>query len=127
MDEAQRIYNALFKKEIPPHLKKRFYEAVNRLLVSYSPERKEQHRRVIVKVRDIEALEMAARIKNRLPLLVSKLRLMVYLAETLPQNMNYFINPQDRKFRGKGIVFFSGLRSIIKYIKGVFLLRKYHV
>ena len=127
MDEAERIYYALFKKEIPLKLKKRFYEAVSRLLTSYPQERKEECQRSLAEVRDIEALELAARIHNKLPLLVSKFRLMVYLSETLPQNNNYFLNLQDKKFKGKGIVFFSGLRSLIKYIKGIFLLKKIYV
>jgi len=127
MDEAEKIYYALFKKEIPLKLKRHFHEAASRLFTSYSWERKEECRRALVEVTDIEALELAARIHNKLPLLVSKFRLMVYLSETLPQNINYFLNLQDKKFKGKGIVFFSGLRSLIKYIKGIFLLKKIYV
>lgn len=127
MDEAERIYYALFKEEIPLKLKNRYHEAASRLFSSYSQDRKKECQKAFNEVKDIEALEMAARIQDKLPLLVSKFRLMIYLSETLPQNKNHFLNLQDKKLKGKIIIFFSGLRSVIKYIKGIFILKKIYV
>ena len=85
-DEAERIYNAVFKAHIPPSVRNRFYEAANRLTGQYTQAEQEEYRHALSRISDLEALEFTARHKERLPLLVSRIRLMVRLGETLPEH-----------------------------------------
>ncbi|MFW6131824.1 MAG: hypothetical protein ACOC5F_04415 [Candidatus Aminicenantaceae bacterium] len=123
MDEAEKIYKAIFKNEIPPLVKQRFLKASEELFSDYSKKNIEEYKRALSKISDLEALEFAARRKSRIPLLIIKFRLMVYMAETVPENSRFFINRKDKKFTGKLSVLWIGMKAVWKYIKGLFLLR----
>jgi hypothetical protein len=123
MNDAQKIYKAIFKTDIPPLIEKRFLRASEKLSFYYSKKEIEEYNKALSKVSDLEALEFAARRKNRIPLLILKFRLMVYIAETVPENNRFFINLVNRRFEGKICVLFSGLKAVLKYIKGYFLLK----
>ncbi|MCJ7679673.1 MAG: hypothetical protein MUP70_03010, partial [Candidatus Aminicenantes bacterium] len=73
-------------------------------------------------VRDLEALELAARWRGRLTPLVLRFRLMVRLAETWPENRDLFINSRRRRIVGWTAAVYGGLRTAFKLIKGLFLL-----
>lgn len=124
MDEAEKIYYSLFKSPIPHLLKERFQRASNRLSSIYPQEKLAEHNLAINRVSDLEALELAARYTKNFPLLIMKFRLMIYLAETLSQCRDFYINKTDAKFKGWISLFLGGLRSIIKFLKGFFLLLK---
>ena len=123
MDEAEKIYKAVFKTQIPPPIKERFLRASKKLSAGFTQEEMDEYRYVMLKISDLEALELAARRKNRLPLLVSRFRLMVYLAETMPENRKFFLGLKSRRLIWPWCIKFSGLRTVIKLIKGSFLLR----
>ena len=122
--EAERIYRAIFRTSVPPVIEKRFYRACEVLFSTFSHEEQREYVKALEKVSDLEALELAARKRRKLPLVVSRFRLMVYLAETLPQNQGFFI----QSFNKKGHSFFSlsagGIRTSFKFIKGWFLLKR---
>jgi hypothetical protein len=122
-DEAERIFDAVFKAHIPSSVKRRFYEAANRLSSQYSQTEKEEYRRALSRISDLEALELTARYKKRLPLLVSHFRLMVRLGETLPENRKYFFNMRKKRLVWPWVLKFRGIRTAGKYVKGLFLLR----
>lgn len=123
MGEAERIYEAIFKAPIPLSIEGRFHKASQELSSGYSDEEKNEYRLALSRVSDLEALELAARRKNRLPMLVSQFKLMVYLAETLPENTKFYLNLKNRRLIWPFSFAFSGLRSAIKLTKGLFLLR----
>ena len=122
-EEADKIYRIFFNRPIPELLASRFESASGKLRMAYSPQEIAVYQRAIDTVKDLEALEIAARFSSRLPLLSLQLRLMVCLAETMPENRQYYINDRDRAIAGYGAVVWSGMRSSFKLIKGWFLLK----
>jgi hypothetical protein len=127
MDEPEKIYCAIFKSPIPLPIKERFQRASKDLSAGYTQEELAQHNRAISKVADLEALELVARHTKKLPLLVMKFNLMIYLAETLPENRNFYINRNNALCKGWAFLIFSGLRMIMKLSKGLFLLAKLRI
>lgn len=127
MDEADKIYSAIFRSPIPLPLKERFQRASKDLSAGYTQKELTQHNRAISQVADLEALELAARHTKNLPVLVMKFNLMVYLAETLPENRDFYINRKDTRHKGWAFLIFSGLRMVIKLSKGLLLLVKLKV
>ena len=121
--EADRIYRSLFGTEVPDIIRTRFAEP-SALLNSRSVSRDVQHYyHAIEHIRDLEALEVAARYARRLPMISQKFRLMVYLAETLPQNQSHFVNHHNSFWLGVVAILSGGVRSAWKILKGLTLLR----
>lgn len=119
--EAERIYRAIFRKPIPSQVKDRYYRASETLFSGYSPEENQVFNEALRDVLDLEALEIAARLKNKIPLLVSRFRLMVHLAESLPSNQSVFVNSSDRRIPSYISLVFGGVRTLYKCLKGRFL------
>ena len=125
MDDAQKLYKALFQSEVPRTVKDRFVMASSRLSKDFSPDEIQDYNRVLNTVSDLEALELAARYQNKIPYLVHQIQLMVRLAEAVPENRAEFVNAKDRRFRGILLMFWSGIRTVFKLLKGNCLLRKH--
>ena len=123
-DEADRIYRAIFGKPIPSKVRERYYRAVERVLPDFPAKENRAFEEVLRGVSDLEALELAARRQSKLPLLISRFRLMVHLAECLPANQSVFINSSGRRMPGYISLAFGMVRTLFKYLKGRFLLRR---
>jgi hypothetical protein len=123
-DEAEKIYHAIFRKPIPSEIRDRYYLASSTLFSGLSPEDDQAFVKLFRSVPDLEALEVAARLRNKIPGLVSRFQLMVHLAENLPANQSIFINSSDRRIPGNFSVVFGGIRTLYKFVKGCFLLRR---
>jgi hypothetical protein len=123
-DEADRIYRAVFRKPISSKVRDRYCRAVERVLSDFSLEENRAFAKVLRKVSDLEALELAARRQNKMPLLTARFRLMVHLAETLPANQRVFINSSGRRISGYISLAFGGVRTAYKQLKGRYLLRR---
>lgn len=121
--EAQRIYAAIFQGEIPPILRARFVAASQRLDAAADPHELQAYRRALATTADLEALELAARYRRRLPLLTRKFRAMIYLAETLPDHQSYFINDRSRFLVAFATLAWATLASFVKALRGLWLLR----
>ncbi|MFQ6037924.1 MAG: hypothetical protein ACE5LV_04830 [Candidatus Aminicenantales bacterium] len=125
MDEAEKIYRILFKRPIPPSLKARYFQAVEKFSSSFSREDITACEAAVERARDLEAVEAAARLRRKLPFLVWKFRLMVFLAEAWPENREFFINDQDERLRAVCLLGLRLVRSALKLIKGmVYLTRR---
>ena len=122
--EAERIYHAIFQMPIPSQVKDRYYRASDILLSGFSPEENQAFKRALKDISDLEALEIAARRRNKMPLLVSRFRLMVHLAESLPANQSIFVNCSDRRISSYVSLAFGGARTLYKSFKGRILLRR---
>jgi len=120
--EAVKIHQALFGRGIPDKLKHRFIEASN-LDRSTHAHGLERYYQIIAGVRDLEALEVAGRYTGRLPLLSHRFQLMVFLAESLPENRSDFIKERSSVVRGVSAVIVGALRTGYKLLKGIVLLR----
>jgi hypothetical protein len=123
-DEADRIYRAIFRTPISSTVRDRYCRAVERVLSDISLEENRAFAEVLRKVSDLEALELAARRQNKMPLLTARFRLMVHLAETLPANQSVFINSFNRRMSGYISLAFGSARTAYKQMKGRYLLRR---
>ena len=92
--------------------------------MQFSPEENKAFEAAFKRVSDLEALELAARLREKLAPLVFRFRLMAHLAENLPANQSIFINSRDRRIRGYFSLFCGSLRTLFKSVKGSFLLRR---
>jgi len=123
--EADRIYLALFGAHAPDVIKQRFVEPSKALNAGTVTRDVEHYYQAVEHAPDLEALELACRWSRRLPLISRKFRLMVYLAETLPENQRHFVNGNDSFGRGLLAVAGTVLRSAVKFVRGWFLMRRF--
>ena len=121
--EAQKLYSALFPSDIPPVLQTRFHAANERLNAAAQPEELAIYYAAIESTDDLESLELAARLTHRLPLLTRKLRALAYLAETLPDYQQFYVNEKSDFIAAALTIAWEGLRSVLKAAKGFWLLR----
>jgi hypothetical protein len=124
--EAEKIYRSLFGRAIPDKLRLRFIEASNLDRPTHLSDL-DRYYEIIDGVRDLEALEIACRYTQRLPLLSRRFRIMVFLAETLPENRGYFINDHKSLVRGVRALAAGAIRTGGKLVKGMLLLRAHRV
>jgi len=122
--EKEVIY--LYKKifgEFPPQIIIKEYIKANNLLLSEQERLKIKE--IILKKADIEAIEIASRIKFKNNLLTKKIHILMYLAETIPQNFETFISVKNRRIFSVIDLTYNFVRSIYKYVKGMILLKRY--
>ncbi|GBE17306.1 hypothetical protein BMS3Abin15_01147 [bacterium BMS3Abin15] len=122
-NEAERIYKAIFRKNIPSAIREHFRIISKEIELRSTDEEIEKCSEIIKKVRDLEALELTARYLKRFPVLTLKFKIMLYLAETLPENYHEYINEKNGIFSGYLLLIVSVFRSFYKFIKGFFLLK----
>ena len=116
------MYHTLFNRPIPPVVGERFAAGSARLEANASPEEVARYRAAVSSGLDLEALELAGRYTRRLPLLTRKLRLIAYLAETVPQNQGLFISHRDNLPGALVRVAWATLRTAWLMAKGLVLL-----
>jgi hypothetical protein len=120
--ESEKIYLAIFNKKIPSLIQDRFRNISAKIDGSYSEEEVSKYRECIFKIHDLEAIEVAARFSKKLPILTDKFKVMVYLAETLPENYSIFISEEQKRLSGYMQLVSSLTRTMYKIAKGLFLL-----
>lgn len=121
MNEAEKIYYSIFRKEIPAPLQSHFENVLRRIDERYPEEEIKKYHRCIAEINDIEALELAARYFKKLRILSEKFKIMVYLAETLPENYTVFISEKNNSCGGYISIMASLSRTVYKFTKGTFL------
>lgn len=121
---AQRVYNVLFPGKIAPALESRFLDAWQVLAADYTENECQEFERVLASGHDLEAIELVARRRKQLPMLVDQVRLMCVLAETRPDHAQYFFQTTNSRLVGFFAMAWAGVRGIVKYFKGVCLLRR---
>lgn len=121
--EAAKIYRSIFGGAIPPVLQERFVRAAVRLHQDVSPGELEHYYRIVDSHQDLEALEYASRLTGRLPLLTRKVRAMVYLAETLPDHQDFYVNQRSSLLAGLWQLAWGSAWSLWKALKGFLMLR----
>jgi hypothetical protein len=127
INDAEKIYDAIFKRKIPPSLSKSFFEASEKLELRYSKDEINRYHKYMEKVKDLEALEYACRWFKRCPLLIDKFKIMVFLAETLPENHHAFVNENIRPIFNWLLMGKTCLHSAWKLVKGIFLLKAHSI
>ncbi len=124
MSDAAKIYKALFKRDVPVSIEERYGKAFEALAARFSDAQIEEYKAAVEGIHDLEALELAGRYRKKIPLLVQAFMVMVYIAETLPENQNKYIKFKTRRFSGFLSMGFGFCRTGLKFLKGLFLLRK---
>ena len=122
--EAEKIYRAIFRTRIPDIIKQRFMDASSLLNDRSNKKEVDQYYGAIGAVGDLEALEVACRYLHKLPLLTRKLNIMVYIAETIPENQHLFVNQKASVVNGWWAFVAGGGRTVFKFGKGLLLLIK---
>jgi hypothetical protein len=121
-NEAERIYYAIFNREIPATVQDHFEALSKKIESRYSKEEVDKYFESIQKTCDLEALEIASRYFKKLPILSEKFLIMVYLAETRPENYMVFVNEQPGVIRACISLISSLLRTGYKVAKGIIVL-----
>ena len=120
--EAERLYRAALGRLPPALFAERFARAVLPLRASRRAEEVTAHRALLRSAFDLEALEIAARLTRRLPLLSAEFALVVRLAETFPENQPLFVaGPRSAWLAWSGLAL-AALRSVAKTALGFALL-----
>lgn len=122
--EARAIYHAIFAGNIPPLVLERYLVASVRLDATFGAAELSDCRRAVTVCPDLEALEIAERYSRGPGLLSRKFRLMVYLAETQPENHSVFVNDRSSLLAGllrSGLGFF---RTLYKAARGLWLTQR---
>jgi len=122
-DEVFYFYEELFSVPAPKVIVDRYIEANLKLL----PERSIEVRKLVLKRVDIEAVEMAWRRENPKNILTRKLHILVYLAESIPENFPLFFNQEKRWLYAVLLLARRTFCSVGKLLKGKFLMMRYHL
>jgi hypothetical protein len=122
--EADKIYQAIFHCPAPAALLERYVPAAQRLEQQASPDELAAQQQAVETTRDLEALEYASRFARRMPLLNYKFRLVVYLAETLPENQAFFIKDKPGLLPALFELAWAGVKSAFKLAKGYLLFSR---
>ncbi len=120
--EVIYLYKKIFGKFPSQIIIKEYIRANNFLL---SEEERLKLKVIILKKVDVEAIEMASRLKFANNLLKRKIHILIYLAETIPQNFETFISVKNRRLFAFINLAYNFVRTIYKFVKGKFLLNRY--
>jgi hypothetical protein len=123
-DEARKLYRAIFREHAPNVVVQRFLEPAARLEAAEPPPERERYHRAIASIGDLEALEVACRYRNQMPLLSATCRLIVYIAETIPENQRFFVKRRDSLPATLWALAAGAARTAYKLVKGSFLLSR---
>jgi hypothetical protein len=121
--EAEYFYQKIFSAPVPRSILEK-YIAANR---EKMPRPDERIGKLVLKKADIEAVEMAWRFKSPRNVLTKKIHILIYLAETTPENFSLFFNTKNRRFFSFILLTAHFMRSVGKFIKGKFLLKRYNI
>jgi hypothetical protein len=123
--EACKIHHAFFGQDPQPILLDHYLRACQSLGEREAPEVRAQYARLVSRVHDLEALEIACRYLGKYPLLSMRFRIMLHLAETLPSTQPYLVNERCSRWQAWFSIFGGGIRSAWKLSKGLVLLVRY--
>lgn len=122
--EAEFIYQKIFKTTPDKDLIDWYIKANQQFNTPPS----EYLRKIMSKNMDLEAIEYKLRLKDPHNTITRKVHIILYLAETEPRHYHTFINPKKKSFLGASfILFYSGIYSAYKLLKGLVLYRNDHV
>lgn len=121
--EAQAIYWAVFRGNAPPVLIRRYELAAGQLDAAAKPGDLAAVQQLLAQRADLEAAELAGRLTGRLPLLTRKFTVMTYLAETLPDHQQFYVNRRSSRAAGAATLAWAGMLTAVKLARGLWLLR----
>ncbi len=121
--EAEKIYRAIFKKEIPNVITEWFKRSSTALESTASKGEIQKYKKIIEKNLDLASVEYASRILRCNDMLIKKFRIMVYLGECMPENYDLFINEKKSLIKTLWIIITIPFNSVYKFLKGFLILK----
>ncbi len=121
--EAQAVYWALFRGDAPSVLVRRYEQAARQLDAAAKPGDIAEVHQLLAQRADLEAAELAGRLTGRLPLLTRKFTAMTYLAETLPDHQQFYVNRRSSLVAGLAELAWASMLTAVKLARGLWLLR----
>lgn len=123
-NEEEKIYYSIFKKKIPESIRKHFNDISKIIDKKYNDTELNIYYNILNRGFDIEAVELTGRYLKKIDILSEKLAAMVSLAETLPENQNFFLKKIPSRITGYFNILYAFIRSFFKFIKGLIILKK---
>lgn len=119
--EAEVIHQILFGGAAPDELKRRYVAALQSAVEAAAPKLEP----LSAAGSDLEALELAMRRKDAFNPLTQRFRVVSYLAEVAPENLDRFVTERRQFWRGVGALVRGGLRALYLALKGACLVRRH--
>ena len=125
MNEACVLHRAVFKSEIPMDVARRYVSAHEYYVVNATEKDLLWMRRTVQLGLDVEALDIALRKIDKNHILIRKVKMLIYICEAYHKYYDFFISERAEREKAFLILFFHGIRSLYKFLKGTFLLLQY--
>lgn len=126
-NEAEKVYHAIFRNDVPASIQHHFNLLSRKIESRYSRDEINRYYKALQKNCDLEALEIASRYLKKMPVLSEKIKIMVYLAETVPENYGSFVNEHSSFVRACILLFSSMIRTAYKFVKGVMIITLFNI
>ena len=121
--EAEVFHRILFGRAAPAEVRRQYTAA----LAAHPISDPLPIEKLIADGVDLEAVELVLRRKNPFNPLTARFRALCYVVEARPEYFDRFIAERRRFVCGALALAFHAARSMVKSIKGGFLLRKYGI
>jgi len=120
--ESRYIHRTFFKTDPPPEVVER-YVAANRVCF---PDADPGTRRLIDAILerrlDLEAIELALRLRGKGGILTRKIQILFYLIEVRSDYYGYFVNQQAAFGKALRALLLSAVKSLFQFCKGSILV-----
>jgi hypothetical protein len=122
-DEARYLHRAFFRREPPTGVVEQ-YAAANRTC-GLGPSALVD--RMAARGLDAEAIELVLRRRSGAGVLTKKVQVLFYLLEARAEYEPFFRGRDEPRFRAVAALASAGVRSLVKYAKGEYLVRRYRL
>jgi hypothetical protein len=119
--EARYLHRAFFGNDPPSEVVDR-YIAAN---VICRCETDALTREIVARRLDAEAIELIMRLGGGPTILTTKIRILFYLLEVRSAYYPFFVGGEESGARALSGVLYAVLRTVVKYLKGAYLVRKH--
>jgi hypothetical protein len=125
--EAAFFHHCLFRSPIPEVVARRYASAHDSCLGQSLPMQQIRTETIVQRRLDVEAIELALRLRHRQNVLTVKLHILCYLCEPHAAYADIFVNRRAGTLRALGSLSCQSLRSIWKLIRGTYLIGRFDV
>ncbi len=123
--EAAALHRVLFGHPISPELAQQYAGACRRLLAQDSATQQVSVPALIAKSVDLEAVELALRLRNPDNTLTKRFHILMFLAESRSSHFQHYVSKRGGFWRALLSLSFASFRSLYKFLKGTWQVR-YH-
>jgi hypothetical protein len=124
--EFKYLASLVFRVEPAPELVEAYHKANTIVFRGADVERIQRLMTAAVDRKgDLEAVEVALRLKDKANFLSQKMQILFYLMETRPEYFPLFVNQRKSTVKAYFLLGFQTLRSLYKLSKGLLLLKNH--